>query len=536
MTAVLAGHAPAAVPGGTLTGTGQIVRLILRRDRLLLLAWIVIMGLLPVAVGAAGSDAGYPTDADKLAFAAQAGVNPAELATRGPVFAATTGGLAAWTLASSGVLVSGVVSLLLVIRQTRVEEQAGRRELLGSAVLGRHAPLAAALAVVAGGNLALGLVAGLGLVGYGLPPAGSAAFGLVFALGGVVFAAVGAVAAQLVEAAGAARAIALAVMASLFAVAAVGEVSASGLVWASPFGWARRVQAFAGDRWWVLVPFALLIVVLVAAAFVLSGRRDVGAGLVPARPGPARAPAWLHSPVALAWRLQRGAVLAWTVGFTLLGALLGAAMGSLGTQLDTPAFREFAADLGGGSPADVFFRFILYVLAQVVAASMIAAALRLRGEETAGLGDVLLAGPVGRTRWALGHIVVTVAGGTIALAGLGLGAGVGYGTPLPIVGTTLAYLPACLVFAALAVGLTGWAPRLAAPVTWTVLGLALAVDLLGEFRLAGPQLLMLSPFVRTQIPLTTGSGLGPALLGLVLVVAVLTGAGLAGLRRRDLGA
>jgi ABC-2 type transport system permease protein len=73
-------------------------------------------------------------------------------------------------------------------------------------------------------------------------------------------------------------------------------------------------------------------------------------------------------------------------------------------------------------------------------------------------------------------------------------------------------------------------------VTWTVLGLALAVDLLGEFRLAGPQLLMLSPFVRTQIPLTTGSGLGPALLGLVLVVAVLTGAGLAGLRRRDLGA
>ena len=301
------------------------------------------------------------------------------------MFAATTGGLAAWTLASSGVLVSGVVSLLMVIRQTRVEEQAGRRELLGSAVLGRHASLAAALAVVAAGNLVLGLVAALGLVGYGLPVAGSVAFGLVFALGGVVFAAVGAVAAQLVEAAGAARAIALAVMAALFAVAAVGEVSASGLVWASPFGWARRVQAFAGDRWWVLVPFAVLILVLVAAAFVLSARRDVGAGLVPARPGPACAPAWLHSPVALAWRLQRGAVLAWTVGFTLLGALLGAAMGSLGTQLDTPAFREFAAGLGGGSPADVFFRFILYVLAQVVAASMIAAALRLRGEETAGL-------------------------------------------------------------------------------------------------------------------------------------------------------
>jgi hypothetical protein len=39
-------------------------------------------------------------------------VNPAELATRGPVLAATTG--AAWALASSGVLICGVVSLLLV--------------------------------------------------------------------------------------------------------------------------------------------------------------------------------------------------------------------------------------------------------------------------------------------------------------------------------------------------------------------------------------------------------------------------------------
>lgn len=182
MTAV-AERPGVAASTGALTGTGVLARLILRRDRLLLPLWVVLMGGLP-AMLARASDQAYPTDADRIAFAAAATANPAELATRGPVFAPTPGGLTAWTIGSSGLLVGGVVSLLLVIRHTRADEQAGRRELLGSTVLGRHAPLAAALAVVAGGNLAVAALAALGLVGYGLPVAGSVALGLVLARAG----------------------------------------------------------------------------------------------------------------------------------------------------------------------------------------------------------------------------------------------------------------------------------------------------------------------------------------------------------------
>lgn len=518
------------------TGAREIVRLILRRDRVVLPLWIILLTALPVG-SAAATDQAYPTDADRIGFAAHAAVNPAELALRGPVFAPTTGGLTAWTIASSGgVLLGGVVSLLLVIRHTRAEEQAGRRELLGAGVLGRHASLAAALGVVAAGNLVIALLVALGLAAYGLPVAGSVALGLVFAAGGILLAAVGAVAAQLAESAGAADGLALGVLGVLFAVASVGEVASSWLVWASPFGWARRVQSFAGEQWWVFALFAVFSVLLVMAAFALSARRDVGAGLLPARLGPATAPPSLRSPLALAWRLHRGAVASWTIGFTLLGLLFGSAMGSLGGQLDTPAFREFAAGLGGGDVAEVFFRFVLYVLSQVVTASAVASVLAIRGQETSGLADVLLAGPVDRVRWAVGHVAVTGAGAAVVLAGLGLGAGVGFGTPLAVVGTTLVYLPACLVFVGLAVALTGWAPRLAAPVTWAVLGLAIVLDLLGEFRLVAPEVLMLSPFVRTLTPLATGSGLVVALLGLVVIAVALTVAGLAGLRHRDLDA
>src|SRR5439155_10775924 len=137
-----------------LTGAGQVIRLVLRRDRARLAGWVLVLSTLPAGVVAA-TQTGYPTEADRIAFAEHAAVNPAELATRGPVFAPTVGGLVAWTLVNSVTLISGIVSALLVIRHTRAEEQAGRRELVGAGVVGRHAPLAAALAVVGGANLVI---------------------------------------------------------------------------------------------------------------------------------------------------------------------------------------------------------------------------------------------------------------------------------------------------------------------------------------------------------------------------------------------
>lgn len=515
-----------------ITGAGQVIRLILRRDRARLALWVLVTAALPAGVVVA-TERGYPSGADRIAFAEHAAVNPAELATRGPVFAPTVGGLTAWTLVTSLTLIGGIVSALLVVRHTRTEEQAGRRELVGAGVLGRHAPLAAALAVVVGANLLIAVLVTAALIANGQPPAGSLALGATIAGGGSFFAAVGAVAAQVAEASRTAVALALAVLGAFFAVAAAGDVGRSWLVWLSPFGWARHVQAFAGDRWAVLLLFAVAIAALGAAAFALSARRDVGAGLVPARPGPATAGPRLRSPLALAWRLHRPAVLGWTAGAAALGLLLGAAMGSVGTQLDTPAFRALTGTLGGGDPADVFFRFTLYVLAQVVTASGLVTALQMRQQETSGLADALLAAPVDRTRWAAGHVLIAAATVVAGLTVLGLAAGIGYGTPLDLVGTTLAYAPACLVFAGVAIALFGWAPRASVPVTWTLLGLTLLIDLLGEFRLVDPTVMGLSPFVRTLGPLTAGEGLAGAVVLLAVVAGGLVAAGFAGLARRD---
>ena len=183
----------------TLAGTGKLIRLILRRERLRLGIWVVVLVIVPVFTATAFIDL-YPDQASREALAATVASSPALTALLGPLYDSSIGGLTAWRAGTLGAFFVALMAILTMIRHTREEEETGRRELLGATVVGRHAPLVAALAVTIGAGL---LVAGLltaGLAGVGLPLAGSFAFGLGYAGVAVVFAGVGAVAAQLTEA------------------------------------------------------------------------------------------------------------------------------------------------------------------------------------------------------------------------------------------------------------------------------------------------------------------------------------------------
>jgi ABC-2 type transport system permease protein len=202
---------------------------------------------------------------------------------------------------------------VLTVRHTRAEEEQGRIELLGATVVGRFAPLTAALIVSAGASLVLGLFGALAMIFSGLPPDGSAAFGLAWACVGIAFAAIAAVLAQLTRSAHTAIGLGAAVLGVAYVLRAVGDTAASTgprwLSWLSPIGWAQQFRPYAGNRWWVLLIVLAFTASATAATYALVARRDLGAGLVPDRAGPANAAPWLRSPIALAWRLQRGSLL-----------------------------------------------------------------------------------------------------------------------------------------------------------------------------------------------------------------------------------
>ena len=233
------------------TGTGQLFRLAVRRDRVVGAAWV--LGLLAFAYSQAASIVSlYPTqaDLDRLARTAEGvGANPAVVAIQGPAYQAHTyGGAAAWQLVTPWVFLLGLMSLLLLTRHTRQEEESGRAELVSSGVVGRHAWLAASLLYVLAVNLVLAVLTALGYVSQGLPAAGSVTLAAVCGLCGLVLAGVAAISAQLTEYARPANGIALAVLGAAFLLRAIGDTATglSWLSWLSPIGWAERFQPFAG--------------------------------------------------------------------------------------------------------------------------------------------------------------------------------------------------------------------------------------------------------------------------------------------------
>jgi polyether ionophore transport system permease protein len=541
-----AGAAGAAVRAGTsaLTGTTELARLALRRDRYFLPVWIYV--LTAVVAGTAYSFRGlYPTGPERAALAASLRGNPSMVALAGPVYGDSVGALTMWKVGLSAVVGAALMGIFTVIRHTRADEEAGRLELLGSTVLGRQAALAAATVVTFCTCLVLGLLVAVADILLGLPASGSLAIGAALGLAGWVFGAVAAVSAQLTGSARVARGIAGAALALAYLLRTVGDAG-SGLAWlswVSPLGWAERLRPFAAERWWVAGLSLTVGVVLTGTAGLLAARRDAGAGLLPARPGRPRAPGWLRSPAALAWLLQRGSLLWWTFGFAVTGAILGTSAKGIGAALSSPQAQDFITRLGGqGALVNAYFAALFLMLGVTGAAYGVAAALRLRGEETEQRAEIVLATPAGRIRWAAGHLAIAVAGTALLLGAAGLLAGLAYGlrvgdvgTQLPrLLGAALAQVPAAWLVAGAAVALFGLAPRVAVPAGWTVLGV------IGLLALVGPDLglshwvMDVSPF--THVPKLPGGPVPAAPLAwLTLVAAALITAGLAGLRRRDIG-
>src|ERR1035438_649811 len=117
-------------------------------------AWVYVLTVL-VAGTAYSFRKLYPTTASREQFAVVAGNNPALLSLYGPLYGNSLGSLTAWRYGGFAALGAGLMSIFIVVRHTRADEETGRLELMGSAAVGRHAALAAAVLVSCGANVVL---------------------------------------------------------------------------------------------------------------------------------------------------------------------------------------------------------------------------------------------------------------------------------------------------------------------------------------------------------------------------------------------
>jgi ABC-2 type transport system permease protein len=530
---------PAPQRGSNFSGTLGMLRLYLRRDRISLPLWVLLLSV-PLATVYVGSiEKVYPTQAALAGFAASIMASPAQRALYGQVYNDSLGAVGIWKAGMFHLLIA-VAVILTVIRHTRADEETGRTELVDSTAVGRYASLTAALILSFGASIVTGAIGAAGLLATNVPSGGSLAFGGALAGSGLVFTAVAAVAAQLSPSARFARGAAFAVLGAAFTLRAIGDAGSGTLSWFSPLGWSLQVKPYAGDRWWVLLLHLATAAILTAVAYRLLAGRDVGAGLVAERGGPGTAAPALGNVFGLAWRLDRGALLLWTIGLCLYGLLMGSVVHGIGEELgDSSVARDIVARMGGTSALEEAFIAVAFTMMGMVAAAFaISLTLRLHQEESAQRAETTLAGAVSRTRWLASHLVAALVGSAMAILAAGVAGGLVYGFAAgdvggklaTVVGSAAVQLPAVWLLAAVTLALFGLAPRFT-PVAWGVLVGFIALYLIGS--LAGfPQwLLDLEPFAHT--PRVGGDFTAVPLLWLLAIDSVLIVLGGMAFRRRD---
>ncbi|CAM3953211.1 ABC transporter permease [Tsukamurella strandjordii] len=526
-----------------MTGLGATLRLVVRRDRIQLVVWL----LLYVAMAASAYSTAKTNYTDQAALdsaARAASENPSLVAMFGPVYSATVGAVGMIKMVVMMAAALGLLTGLLVIRHTRADEESGRREMLGASAIDRIAPPLAALIESVVLSLAIGVLSALTLIGMGADAPGSLAFGALWALAGIVFAAFALLCAQLTEGARAARGLFAVGLGAAYLLRAVGDVSVlrtDGTLpaepgwesWLSPLGWSQQMRPFADDRWWPVIPLLVLTVALAAIALRIAAQRDLGAGIIPVGRGRAHAGPLLGSVEALTWRLHRGQLIGWTVGMLAVGA----AFGGMGSAIDSLAgnegTREMLERLGGSGSnlLDIFFGAEFSVMGMATAALGISIVNTACSEELSGRAEYLLAGPVRRLRWYASHLTVAVIATFVATAALGLGVSLTAGQQL--IGPALGALPAVWVLTAIA-ALAGAISAQWSAVGWVALALCVVMMVADVLRLPD-WVSKLSPF--THVATQPGS---PLITGTTVALIAIAAAGLLAAAfsesRRDLAA
>ena len=538
------------VTGPDLAGTRRLVRLAVRRDRWTFLVWWTGLGLFVAATTALFADSLAERDAlvvETRLVATNAGMRLIGL-TSGP----SIGGYMLHREFVTLAVLAALMSTFAVIRHTRQDEELGRSEVLGSAVVGRHAGLVGAVVVAAAADVVLALVLGLAVVAAGQPTGAAFLAGCSVGAVGLVWVGVAAVTCQLSSTARGAAGLAVAALGVAFGVSGVGNMSgtvdAAGLrvtsawpAWLSPIGWGQQTRPFDGGRWWPLGLALLALAVLLVVAVAMSARRDVGRGLFAERHGRGTASPGLRRPFGLAWRLQRGAFAGWALGLLMFGLIFGSLVEQIqGLEGDA---KDWWTQTGGTQQVVDGYRVsIIQMAGMFVAVYLVQVLLRMRVDETGGTLEPVLATGVGRARWLGSHLANGLVGSVLLLVLFATGMGATSGQVLGETGTQvrelvwagLVQVPGIAVLGAAATAVICVAPRWAVPLCWAlVLASFVAGPMFGPGLDLPVWLQDVSPFTHSPKAPAVAVTAYP-LLALTAVSAALCALALVVLRRRDL--
>jgi ABC-2 type transport system permease protein len=303
----------------------------------------------------------------------------------------------------------------------------GKRRIALEKLAANQTVLWGALAVLAVATTVSASVFGDASQGDAIPPLSSIGFALWLGFLAMFF---GGIAFALSQVVGRGGAVAISAVVMLALWLANGLDVGGPLVAISPYHWTSDHIALVGRYdWGPLILTGVEGVIFLAIGVELFVRRDLGATTsvgIPRLPG---ALLGVGGPVGRAFGEMLPRALAWGIGMGAMGALLGALVGPMASQLrDVPdliaIFQTLFPGVDFESSGGWFqlYAELLFIAAGFAGATFVA---KWRSDETDGRLEMVLAAPMARARWVVagGIAAVLAVALTTVLFAIGIGIG-----------------------------------------------------------------------------------------------------------------
>ncbi|MBO1514116.1 ABC transporter permease [Metabacillus bambusae] len=524
--------------------TKRMARFILRRDRLRIPIWLIALSFITIITASAFT--GLYKSAQERQAIAETMRNPAMTAMVGPGYGLdhyTAGPMMAHQMLLFTAMVVAIMSILLVARHTRADEEEGRIELIRSLPVGRLSNASATFLVLFSINVLLALIIGLGLYSLQIESIdleGSLLYGAALGATGIFFTAITLLFAQLSENARGTIGLSFTVLVGAYLLRAVGDVSYETVSWFSPLGWILRTEVYVNNLWWPIILTVGASSILVVVAFYLNTIRDLDSGFLPAKPGRKHASRFLQSPFGLAFRLQRTGIISWAIGLYVLGASYGSVFGDLESFFSN---NEMLTNLltpdNGLSLTEQFLSMLMSVISMICTIPALMFILKLKAEEKKSRTEHLLSRAVSRSKVIGSYLILSMIFGLVmlflALVGLWSAAASVMEDPISfdvMFEAAMVYLPAMWLMIGLAVLLIGIFPKFTGFI-WLYLGYSFLVVYLGGLLQFPDWMRNLSPFGNIpQLPVEEMNVLKMTILTCIAIVLMIIG--FIGYRKRDI--
>ncbi|NMH74686.1 ABC transporter permease [Bacillus sp. RO2] len=526
------------------TNTGSLILFTLKRDKIRIPIWLLSITMMTILTATSFSGL-YANDQERQAIA-ETMKNPAMTAMVGKGYGLenyTEGPMMAHQMLLFTAIVVAIMSIMLVTRHTRNDEEEGRVELIRSLPVGRLATVTSTLVVVIATNVCLSLFVAFSLFSLGIESIdlnGSLLYGAALGVTGVFFTSITLLFAQLSSNSRSTIGLSFTVLAVSYIIRAIGDVSNEGLSWVSPLGWILRTEVYVNNYWWPVFLTISSSIIIAVTALYLHALRDLGSGFIPTKPGKRFASRFLKSPFGLAFRLQRTGIIAWAIGMFILGASYGSVLGDLETFFSSnDMLTQMLPPVEGYTLTEQFMTMLMAIISMLCTIPPIMFLLKLKGEEKRGHLEPILARSVSRSKLLGSYMLLSLIFGfimlTLAILGLWVAADSVMDDPISLqsfLKAGLVYLPALWIMTGIGVAIIGLKPKLTG-LTWLVLGYSFFVVYLGGMLKLPDWMANLSPYGHIpQIPVEEINYLTLATLSLIAIILMIVG--FFGFRNRDI--